>query len=445
MDDGAGPQIGLIILLLLVVLHVVLYGFLAALSGLNGSNLEKQAKEGDKNASLLRRLWKKPAGSVHNLQFFVTGFHLFAGAYVIAGYKEPVKLILLLVYWAVLLMIGVYAPAKIGGAKAEAWGFGLCRLMSVLMVVGFPFVRCLELTADLVVRIFGVDPGGNSGDLTEEEIMSVVNEGHEQGVLLASEAEMIHNIFEFGDKEAKDIMTHRKNILALDGTATFAEAMEYMKERGNSRFPVYIDDIDNIIGVLHIKEALKYCTSQDYYSQPIREMKDLIWSVDFIPETRNISALFKEMQAKKTQMAVVVDEYGQTAGIVAMEDILEEIVGNILDEHDEYEEMILKQPDGSFLMDGMADFEDVIRSLSVSVEEDDSYETLNGFLISRIDKIPDEDDRISVEAYGYCFKILSVENKMIKKVSAAKLLHFTPTPVAPLTGDGPIRKATQNF
>lgn len=258
-------------------------------------------------------------------------------------------------------------------------------------------------------------------DLTEEEIMSLVNEGHEQGVLQDSEAEMIHNIFEFDEKEAKDIMTHRANIAALDGGVSFAEAMDFMKESVNSRYPVYIGDIDNIIGVLHIKEALQICTNQEYYKKPVKDIKGLVRKVDFIPETRNIHTLFREMQKKKSHMVIVVDEYGQTAGIVAMEDILEEIVGNILDEHDKDEEMLQKRKDGSFLIHGMAEFSDVAKELGISLEEGEEYETLSGFLISKIGKIPSEGDRIEVRTHGYCFTALAVENKIIRKVLAERM------------------------
>lgn len=417
MDDSESPYIGLILLLLFLILHIIFYGFMTAISNLNGNSLEKQAKEGDQRASLLLRLWNKPAGSVHNLQFFVTGLHLIAGTYIISGFSPILKISILLVYWALILAFGMYAPVKIADKKAESWGRGLCRFIALFTVAAFPFVKCLEFTADCFVRLFGIDPKENPEDLTEEEIMSMVNEGHEQGVLLASEAEMIHNIFEFGDKEAKDIMTHRKNIKSLDARMTFAQAMDFMTESGNSRFPVYIEDIDNIIGVLHIKEALQICTDQNCYHLPIQDIPNLVRKVDFIPETRNINTLFKEMQARKSHIVIVVDEYGQTAGIVAMEDILEEIVGNILDEHDDYEEMIIKQTNGSFIMNGMADFEDVAKALGLQLsEEEDTYETLNGFLISKIDKIPEEDDRIEVSSHGYCFKILAVQNKIIQKV-----------------------------
>lgn len=417
MDDSESPYIGLIILLLFLMLQAVLYGFMAALENQSEGSLEKYAQEGGKKASLLLKLLHQPFSSIHTMQFFLTGLQLAAAFYMTIAFQRTMRLVFFILYGILFLVFGVYAPSKIAAKKAEKWGLLLCEPMYLLTLIAFPFVKCLEMVSDLFVRLFGVDPKEDLDDLTEEEIMSMVNEGHEQGVILASEAEMIHNIFAFDDKEAKDIMTHRKNITALDGTIPFAKAMDLMTESGNSRFPVYIDDIDNIIGVLHIKEALQICTDQNYYDRSIQDIPNLVRKVDFIPETRNINTLFKEMQARKSHMVIVVDEYGQTAGIVAMEDILEEIVGNILDEHDDYEEMILKQTNGSFIMNGMADFEDVIKALNLSdPEEEDDYETLNGFLISKIDKIPEDDDRIEVRSYGYCFKILAVQNKIIQKV-----------------------------
>lgn len=264
-------------------------------------------------------------------------------------------------------------------------------------------------------RIFHKLPFVNTEDVTEEEIISMVNEGHEQGVLLESEAEMIHNIFEFGDKTAKDIMTHRKNISALDGNSTFEDAISFIIANRNSRFPVYIDNIDNIIGVLHIKEALFNSQNRDLMKTPIKEIDGLIREVDFIPETRNINALFKEMQSAKSHMVIVVDEYGQTAGLVAMEDILEEIVGNIFDEHDEENVFIEKKADGSFVMNGMTPLEDVGEALGIDFEEEE-YDTLNGFIISLIDKIPSEHEIFAVDYQNYTFEVLSVEDKMIQHV-----------------------------
>lgn len=262
-------------------------------------------------------------------------------------------------------------------------------------------------------------PFSHSEDVTEEEIISMVNEGHEQGVLLESEAEMIHNIFEFGDKEAKDIMTHRKNMAAIDGEMTLEEAIHFIVENRYSRCPVYLENIDNIIGILHIKEALAFSLQPEFYHTPVKEIEGLVSDVSFIPETRNIHALFKEMQSAKNHMVIVVDEYGQTVGLVAMEDILEEIVGNILDEHDEEDIMIERLPDGSYLMNGMAALEDVAEALNLELNLED-YDTLNGFLISLIDKIPNDGETFDMTFDGYRFIVQSVENKMIKSVKVIK-------------------------
>ena len=257
-------------------------------------------------------------------------------------------------------------------------------------------------------------------DVTEEEIISMVREGHEQGTILASEAELIHNVFEFDDKEVKDIMTHRKNIVSLDGSMSFIDAIEFIIDTGNSRFPVYEIDVDSIIGVLHIKDAFTFFEKNEVYRSSIKDIDGLIRPVDFIPETVNINDLFKKMQSKKSHLAMVVDEYGQISGLIAMEDILEELVGNIEDEHDEEENYIRKNDDETFIMDGMTEFSDVKEALSLPVD-DDAYETLNGFIISLSDKIPEEGDKTVISAYGYRFSVMSVEDKVIKQVMIKKL------------------------
>ena len=257
-------------------------------------------------------------------------------------------------------------------------------------------------------------------DVTEEEIISMVREGHEQGTILASEAELIHNVFEFDDKEVKDIMTHRKNIVSLDGSMSFIDAIEFIIDTGKSRFPVYENDVDSIIGVLHIKDAFTFFEKNEVYRSSIKDIDGLIRPVDFIPETVNINDLFKKMQSKKSHLAMVVDEYGQISGLIAMEDILEELVGNNEDEHDEEENYIRKNDDETFIMDGMTEFSDVKEALSLPVD-DDAYETLNGFIISLSDKIPEEGDKTVISAYGYKFSVMSVEDKVIKQVMIKKL------------------------
>lgn len=266
---------------------------------------------------------------------------------------------------------------------------------------------------------FVKNPSVHEDDVTEEEIKSMVNEGHEQGVLLASEAEMINNIFEFGDKEAKDIMTHRKNLIVIDGNLSYNDAVSFIIENSKSRYPVYLDDIDNIIGVLHIKDAFAFAQKNEVFRTSIKDIPNLIREVDFVPETLNIHTLFKMMQAKKSHMVIVVDEYGQTSGAVAMEDILEEIVGNIEDEHDEEETLIRQNPDVSYLMNGLASMPEVIELLGLPVDED-AFETLNGFLVSLLEKIPNDGETAQINMYGYDFNVLKVEDKMIREVLVRK-------------------------
>lgn len=261
----------------------------------------------------------------------------------------------------------------------------------------------------------------NSEDVTEEGIISLVNEGHEQGFIRESEAEMIHNIFELSDKDAKDIMTHRKQICALSGNMTFSEALDVMLKQPFSRFPVYIEHMDDIVGQVHIKEVLAHSRDESCQNTPICEIDGLMGAVDFVPETIGITALFQRMQANKNHLVIVIDEYGQTAGLVALEDILEEIVGNIFDEHDKEETFIVPRADGSYVMDGSADLEEVAKVLDVEELAENENDTLNGFLISLIDKIPGDGERFVLEALGYEFRVLFVKDKMIRRVEVRKL------------------------
>ena len=232
---------------------------------------------------------------------------------------------------------------------------------------------------------------------------------------------MITNIFEFDDKEAADIMTHRKSMVALDGETTLAEAMAFVvKEAVNSRFPVYEEDIDNIVGILHMRDMLAFAEKREDLDKPISKIPGLLREAHFIPETKNINALFKEMQSEKIHIEIVVDEYGQTAGLVTMEDILEEIVGNIMDEYDKEEPDIVERGNGAFLLSGQAPLDDVEDALKIEFEEEDrdNFDTLNGFLISRLGHLPEENERAEVTYGNYVFRILKAENKVIRTVSA---------------------------
>lgn len=253
----------------------------------------------------------------------------------------------------------------------------------------------------------------------EENILSMVNESHEQGYIEASEAEMISNIFEFGDKQAQDIMTDRSNIIAMEAEMTLNDALNFMLNESNSRFPVYKENLDHIIGIIYLKDAFRVARNRSLLDMPIGEVEGLLRSAHFIPETRNVDDLFKTMRATKLQMVMVIDEYGQTSGLVALEDILEEIVGNIMDEYDEDEGHIEQKANNKYIIDGMTPLEELEERFDISFGEV-PVETLNGYLISKMERIPTEKDRFSINVEGYNFKVIEVENKMIKKVVVAK-------------------------
>ena len=242
--------------------------------------------------------------------------------------------------------------------------------------------------------------------------MQMVSEGHEQGVLEASEAKMIGNIMEFDEKEVSDIMTHRRKIVGVDVDMNVEQAAALILNERFSRYLVYEGDIENIIGILYQKDILRAMLEGDRKQLDIRA---IMREPFFVPDTQSLSTLFKAMQQKMVHMAVVIDEYGQTAGIVAMEDILEEIVGNIFDEYDLDECEFQKIGVDTWLMKGTAALEDVSELLGVDFEEEE-FDTLNGLLISRLERIPAESEHPSLTICGWLFKVKTIKNNIIEEV-----------------------------
>ncbi len=445
MDDS-GPTASIIFLVLLLI-DVFFYGFGAAISKLNEKEIERRALEDkDKKSIRLEKIINSPAVYINTVQLVVTLINIIMGAFylniwlrmingtleLVAGKWLHMKelsaqvitivatMLSLFVLLYILLTFGVLLPKKIAARHPERWAYACINPAYSITRILFPMTGLVSATTNGLLFLFGVRNNENENDVTEEEIINMVQEGHEQGVIQASEAEMISNIFEYRDKEAQDIMTHRKNIVAIDGDTPLQDAITFMLEGKNSRYPVYEDNVDHIIGILHLKDAMRFHTRQSNVNCNIKEVKGLIREAHFVPQTKNIDELFKEMQSGKLQMVIVVDEYGQTDGLVAMEDILEEIVGTIQDEYDEDQEYIEDKGNDEYVMEGQTPLEELEELLEISFAEEE-FETLNGFLISRLDKIPEPDEEFDVDYEGYNFKILSVENKMIQSVLVSKL------------------------
>lgn len=433
MDDGQGAA-GPILFIVLLLLQFILYGFGMAIQVASSTKIREASQAGNPKAKKAEEIIDKPSGFVDTLQLLSVFIYLVMGSivlsYVVHAFIMPSDLsampsayacILAGILVGVLLYVfGIQLPKRIAGKYAWQWVMFWVIPLSALVKVCYPFVAILNLTTNLLARVFGVKKEEENSDVTEEEIISMVNEGHEQGVLQESEAQMITNIFEFTDKDAKDIMTHRSNIVGIDAQMPLGEAVEFMLKENNSRYPVYIDNIDHIIGILHLRDAFQALEVGKNDQKPVKSIRNLIREAKFIPETRNIDTLFRSMQSLKTHMVIVIDEYGQTAGLIAMEDILEEIVGNIFDEYDEDDQFILEKGQNVYEIDGLTPLEELGEKLEIDFSKEE-FETLNGLLVSRLEHIPTEEDSFDMDYGGFNFKVLSVENKVIRNVLVTKL------------------------
>ncbi|MCD8119838.1 MAG: hemolysin family protein [Lachnospiraceae bacterium] len=431
------PLPGILIMLVFVVITGVLNCFSGALSVISESLIEKKKEKKPKQAARVLHIMEKPERVQEAVFFFVLLMCLAVGVFIYPGYVEYVRdfladrigtlftgsfvlilshVLVILYMMLILLVLGVFLPENIGRRYPSSAAFATVGPVRLLLTVSFPFRAVTAGLSRLILSLFGADGEKKEIDTTEDEIKSMVNEGHEKGVIEASEAEMITNIFEFGDKMAKDIMTHRKNIVAVDGDMTLSEASELILNENNSRYPVYVEDIDNIIGILHLKTAMIFLKQQGMGERKVKDIPELLQEAVFIPETRNINVLFRDMQLNKIHMEIVMDEYGQTAGLVAMEDILEVIFGSILDEYDEDENYITPCEDGTYLALGMTPLENLEDELGLSFENEEDIDTLNGFLTSKLDRILSEEDRPILQIDGTIYEILKVENNLISEV-----------------------------
>lgn len=443
MDEGPTASI---LLVMMVLINMIYNGFSAAMEQLNIKEIEEsnEKRKAGKSERLLK-LIHAPQNFIDSIQLIITLLNMLIGWLYMQRFVEQTNrflsfileqklrfnvgveilavlaaILTLLVVLYIFLLFCVSLPKKIALGNPEKWAYVFVDVIYTINHLLLPFTALVSVTTKVLSRLLGLNPENDEGDVTEEEIIHMVNEGHEQGLIEASEAEMISNIFEYHDKEAQDIMTHRNNLIALESTLSVSQAVDFVLENKHSRYPVYEENIDQIIGILHLKDVLRYHREHQKSLKTLGETKELLREAEFVPLTKNIHDLFQEMQSEKMQMVVVVDEYGQTAGLVAMEDILEEIVGNIMDEYDVEEEYIEEKGQDVYEIEGKTPLEELEERFHISFNEEE-FETLNGFLIAKMDKIPDENESFEIEVDGYLFQILSVQNKMIQSVRVTKL------------------------
>ena len=427
MDADPGSIILKVVLLFILTLLNAFFAMSEiAIISLNDTKIDKLAEEGHKKAKQVKKLTENSSNFLSTIQIGVTlaGFLTSATAaqsfatmltdalantavanVVPLGIISGVSTVLItLVTSYFSLVLGELAPKKIAMQKPEKVSFAVVPVLLFVSKVTKPFVKILSVSTNAVVRLFGLDPNADEEEVTEEEIRMMVDVGQEKGVIEDVQKEMINNIFEFDDIDVADIMTHRTDMACVDEEDSLAEAIQLSMEEGYSRIPVYEEDPDNVVGIVYIKDLLKYIGSA---LPETLQLKDVMRKAYYVPESKRCGALFAEMTEKHIQMAIVVDEYGGTAGLVTLEDIVEAIVGNIQDEYDNEDEEISKINETTFTIDGVTDLEEVEEQLGIEFPKDD-FDTLGGFIISQLGFLPQDGDMNAVEFENIRFTVLNV-------------------------------------
>ncbi|MCH4285581.1 MULTISPECIES: hemolysin family protein [Bacillota] len=433
MDDPQGSSI-MVQLLLIVILTMINAYFAAsemAIVSVSKTKIHRLVEEGNKKAELVEKLLQEPTAFLSTIQVAITLAGFFNSASAATGislrfatvlkqwqvpYGETIAIVVITILLSfVTLIFGELVPKRIALQNAEKFSMMCAKPIVVVSKIASPFIKILSWSTKFVLRLFGMHDENVEESLSREEIRSMVESGQENGVFNETETEMINSIFEFDDIQAEDVMTPRTEVFCIDINDPLDSYLDDLMEMHYTRIPVYEDTVDDIIGILHIKdfliEAHKY--HYDYTKVDIRK---ILRKPYFVLETKNIDELFKEMQKKRQHLAILVDEYGGFSGIATIEDLVEEIMGDIEDEYDEIEEPQLKKLDEhTYLIDGFMNVDDLNEELSLDLESED-HDTISGFLLDLLGKILEDGSKTSVDYKNLHFDILEVEDKHIEKI-----------------------------
>lgn len=424
----------LFILAILIFLNAYFAASEIAYISLNDAKIEKQAKEGNKKAKQIEKMLKTPSKFLATIQIGITLAGFLSSAFASDAFAEKLAPILYQVMpflslgvWKAIsiilitiilsfftLVFGELVPKRLAMKHYEKIAFGTIGVIRAISIVTSPFVKLLTTVTNGISKLFGVEE--NEEELvTEEEIKMMVDQGEEKGTIKEEERELINNVFEFNDITVSEIMRHRKDIFAVDINISKEELLEEISEEEYrySRIPVYDETIDEIKGILYVKDVLKNINKKTF------KLKNVIKDAYFISQNRLINEVFKEMQKNKTQIAIIIDEYGGTAGLITMEDILEELVGDIYDEYDEEEKEFEKIDENTYLLNGSMTIYDVNKLLDSKIPEGD-YDTLSGYLQDKLGRIPEDEETPIIDTESVTYKIEEYEDKRILKVKACK-------------------------
>lgn len=424
----------LIILVILIALNAFFAASEIAFISLNDAKIEKQAKEGNKKAKQIEKMIKSPSKFLATIQIGITLAGFLSSAFASDAFAEKLapmlfqlmpfislgiwKSISIIIITIILsfftLIFGELVPKRFAMKNYEKISFATIGIIRAISLVTAPFVKFLTVVTNGVSKLFGV--GENEEEsVTEEEIKMMVDQGEEKGTIEEEEKELINNVFEFNDITVSEIMRHRKDIFAVDINISNEELLQELskEEYRYSRIPVYDEMIDEIKGILYVKDVLKNINKKNF------KVKNVIKDAYFVSQNRLINEVFKELQKNKKQIAIIVDEYGGTAGLITMEDILEELVGDIYDEYDKEEKEYEQIDPNTYLLSGSMTIYDVNKLLDAKIPEGD-YDTISGYLQDKLGRIPEEEELPIIDTEDVTYKIEEYEDKRIIKVKACK-------------------------
>lgn len=434
--------------LLLQVVLIAVNAFFAATEiaviSLNENKLRKQAEEGDGKAAQMLKMVEQPAGFLSTIQIGITLAGFLGSAFAADNFASKivrylvdevqltaipehvlntlavVLITIILSYFT--LIFGELVPKRVAMQKSDQVARAVCGIINGISKVVKPVVWLLSVSTNGVLRLMRIDPNAEEEQVTEEEIRMMVDIGEEKGTIEANEKEMIDNVFEFNNMTAEDCMIHRTDVTAIWVEDTPDEIVKTIEETGLSRFPVYNEDLDDVLGILFTRDYLLNLRAEN--PKPLRE---LLRPAYFVPESVQADVLFREMQTQKVHMAIVVDEYGGTSGIVTLEDLLEEIVGNIYDEFDpQAEQDIALVEENTWRVAGGVDLETLNEALKIELPTDEEYDTLGGLIFSQLTSIPKDGATPEMDCFGLHIKVEEIKERRVEWALVSKLQQSEP-------------------
>ena len=412
MDSGDVTQ--LIILIILLMLSAFFSSAETALTTVNRIRIRSLADDGSKRAKTVLKITDNSGKMLsailigNNIVNVAAASITTSLAYSLGGSAVAIANAVITV---AILLFGEITPKTTATIHAEKLALIYAPIISIFMKIMTPVIFIINGLSNAVLLLLRIDPNAKNQTMTENELRTIVDVSHEDGVIESDEKEMIYNVFDLGDAKAKDVMVPRVHVTFVDVNTTYEELIEIFREDKFTRLPIFEDSTDNVIGTINMKDLLLFDNTKEFH------IRDILREAYFTYEYKNISELLVEMREASFNIAIVLDEYGDTAGLITLEDILEEIVGEIHDEYDENEEDFIKEiGEREYMIEGSTNLDDLNDRLDLQLESED-YDSLGGFIIEHLDRLPEEGDSITTED-GLRLVVESLDKNRIESVHA---------------------------